>query len=200
MKFKFFAFGSFAVNQVHYPKIKQLILVEKPAFVKGLVYRLRCGYPALIPGPVGDLISGTLCELEVPESYVAILDQLMQFDPSHPQKSLFLRQSVEVQVDNFSHVRAETFCLNPKKKTTAHKIITGGDWRRDMQEDPPVTQFLKDRHKAYIHKLARLKGRDILPIKLDLYRELMNLEMIVDKGRRLALTSKGKEAAHFMEL
>ncbi len=199
MKYKFFAFGSFAAGHVHHPKIKSLVTNEKSAFVKGSVYRLRCGYPALIPDSQGDLIPGTLYELEAPESYWAILDQLLHFDRSQPEKCFFQRQSVEVQVDNFSQATAETYCLNPKKKTSAHKKITGGDWQKDMQAHPPMTQILQDRQKGYIHKLARSKGRDIVPIKLDLYRELMNLELIVDKGRRLALTPLGREASFFME-
>ncbi len=200
MKYKFFAFGSFAANQVHYPKIAGLITDKKAAFVKGEIYRLRCGYPALIPDPQGELIAGELCELEVPESYVSILDQLMHFDISHPEKSLFKRQSLTVQVGNFGQCEAETYCLNPKKKTNAHKKITGGDWQQDLVENPPITRNLLGRQKDYIHRLAQTKGRDIVPIKLDLYRELMNLELIVDKGRRLALTPMGKEAAHFMDL
>ena len=68
MQYKFFAFGSFSKGQIHYPKISSLITSEKKGFVKGEIYRLRCGYPALIPGVKGDLIEGTLFELEAPES------------------------------------------------------------------------------------------------------------------------------------
>jgi gamma-glutamylcyclotransferase (GGCT)/AIG2-like uncharacterized protein YtfP len=199
MKFRFFSFGSFSANHVHFPKIKQLITQERQAFVRGAVYRLRCGYPALIPEASGDLIAGRLLELEAPNSLWPILDQLLGYQPTQPQKSLFLRQTVNVQVGNFGLEKADTYCLNPKKRTSAHKKITGGDWQKDLLLHPPVTLRLADRQKDYIHKLSRSRGRDIVPIKLDLYRELTNLDLVVDKGRRLALTPLGKEAACFIE-
>lgn len=198
MQYKFFALGSFSRGQIHHSKIAQLIRSEKKAFVKGSAFRLRCGYPALLPGE-GGLIEGTLYELEAPESYFPILDALLQVDMQKPEKSFFQRYEVDIRVDNYSFVRAQTYCLNPKKLTSAHKKITGGEWQKDLLQNPPITMRLQDRQKQYIHKLSRSKGRDIVPIKLDLYRELMNLELIVDKGRRLALTPMGKEAALFME-
>lgn len=198
MQHKFFGFGSFAQGQVHFPKIRKLIVSEKTGFVKGQVYRLRCGYPALVPGP-GGLVSGPLYDLQAPESYFAVLDALLQVTPQTPGKGLFNRVEISVAIDNFSQVSAFAYCLNPLKVHTTRKIITGGDWQKELKEAPPILSRLQDRQKQYIHKLSRSKGRDIVPIKLDLYRELMNLELIVDKGRRLALTPMGKEAALFME-
>ena len=68
-----------------------------------------------------------------------------------------------------------------------------------MVKQPPIVNLLQDRHKDYIVRLSKTKGRDILPIKLDLYRELLSMELIVDKGRRLALTPLGKEASLFIQ-
>ena len=69
----------------------------------------------------------------------------------------------------------------------------------EVSEKPPVTAHLQPRHVDYIKTLAGTRGRDIVPIKMDLYRELLNFELIVDKGRRLALTPLGKEAALFLQ-
>jgi len=199
MQFKFFAYGSFSKGQIHFPKIANFIQSEKSGFVKGHVYKLRCGYPTIIPDAGGDLIEGSLFEMDAPDSYLAILDELMHFNPQQPEKSFFNRLEVDIQVDNFSQTSAYVYSLNPKKLMSAHKKITGGDWQKDFIQAPPINLSLHDRQKQYIHKLSRSKGRDIVPIKLDLYRELMNLELIVDKGRRLALTPMGKEAAFFVE-
>lgn len=57
----------------------------------------------------------------------------------------------------------------------------------------PKIDKLSDRQKAYISKLGSCSGREIVPIDIDLYRELMKLEIIVDKGRRLALSKLGHE-------
>ncbi len=201
MQSRFFAYGSFSQGQVHHQKIKQFVVGQRQAFFKGEAFRLRCGYPALLPmAEGGELIEGVLYDLETPESYWSVIDGLLGVDQSRPEKCLFNRITAEVRVDNFSRFQAQVYCLNPKKKLSAHKKITRGEWKRNLLMDPPISVRLEERQKQYILKLANSRGRDIVPIKLDLYRELMNLELIVDKGRRLALTPLGKEAAHFMEL
>ncbi|MNS72308.1 hypothetical protein D3C72_1057130 [compost metagenome] len=60
-------------------------------------------------------------------------------------------------------------------------------------EEPALTAKLSDKQVTYIQKLGKSSGREIIPIDLTLYRELMNLELIVDKGRRLALSKFGQE-------
>jgi hypothetical protein len=61
---------------------------------------------------------------------------------------------------------------------------------------------LTAKQKAYIQRLGlstgRSKGREIVPIDLGLYRELMHLEIVVDKGRRLALTELGQELCRML--
>jgi hypothetical protein len=56
-----------------------------------------------------------------------------------------------------------------------------------------MTSKLTEKQATYIQRLGRSSGREIVPIDLTLYRELMNLELIVDKGRRLALSKLGQE-------
>lgn len=57
---------------------------------------------------------------------------------------------------------------------------------------------LTEKQKDYILRLGRVSGREIIPIDLPLYRELMNLEIIVDKGRRLALSKLGHEIYRYL--
>ncbi len=54
---------------------------------------------------------------------------------------------------------------------------------------------LSPRQATYVKRLSQITGREIVPIDLDLYRELLKLEIIIDKGRRLALTKLGKMVA-----
>lgn len=194
----FFSYGAFDQGQVHHSKISNFIVSDKPALIKGDMHLLRCGYPVLSYDPSKEFAEGRLVQLQVTESFWAILDQLVGFDPQRPEKSLLQRVEVPTRVDNYSQVAAFTYVLNPKKITSAHKKITGNDWRKRLLDNPPITSQLQQRQKLYIEKLSHSKGRDIVPIKMDLYRELMNLELIVDKGRRLALTPMGKEAALFL--
>ncbi len=57
---------------------------------------------------------------------------------------------------------------------------------------------LSEKQMDYILRLGKVSGREIVPIDLQLYRELMNLEIIVDKGRRLALSKLGHEIYRFL--
>lgn len=195
----FFAYGSFEENQIHFPKIAQFITQQKRAFLKADIYRLSCGFPVVELQNASQLIEGNLLELSTPESYWVILDQLLGVDGLKPEKSLFQRKEVEVMTDNYSKISCQVYCLNPKKLTKKLTKITDGDWKKNMVKQPPIVNLLQDRHKDYIVRLSKTKGRDILPIKLDLYRELLSMELIVDKGRRLALTPLGKEASLFIQ-
>jgi hypothetical protein len=56
-----------------------------------------------------------------------------------------------------------------------------------------LSRRLTDRQRQYIVKLGHITGRKILPIDLGLYRELMKMQLIEDKGRRVALTKLGSE-------
>lgn len=56
-----------------------------------------------------------------------------------------------------------------------------------------MREQLTEKQRQYIVKLGNSSGRDILPINLDLYRELIKLELVKDKGRRLALTTLGQD-------
>ena len=194
----FFAYGSFDKDEVHYSKIANFILSERKAFVKAQVFRLSCGYPMIDLSQKSSLVSGSLVELDVPETYWSILDGLLGVDMSRPDKNLFHRVNEEVLVENYSKVPCQLYCLNNDRVVHA-QAIADGNWQKDMQKAPPLTKHLGDRHRDYLVKLSQTKGRDIVPIKMDLYRELLSMELIVDKGRRVALTKLGKEVSLFLK-
>lgn len=198
MRQSFFSYGAFAEGQVHYSKFSRLIVSKKKAFIKADAYRLRCGYPIIHVNEMGSLIEGALYELEIPSSFWSVFDELLGVDSSRTDKCFFTRQQVPVLIDNYSKIEAQVYSINPKKLAQAYRKIENGNWNADMLQKPPLIGLLEGRHKEYIFKLSKTKGRDIVPIKLDLYRELMSLELIVDKGRRLALTPLGKEASLFI--
>lgn len=199
MGHNFFLYGSFAQGHVHYPKVVNLIEHSKAGFVRGEVYRMRCGYPGLAPAETGELIPGVMAQLKTTESFWPIMDQIMGYDSSHPDKGLFVRRHVSVKVDDYGESQAQTYVLHPKRIVKAYENITRLGWQESLEANPPLLQAMQPRHRNYIIKLAQSKGRDIVPIQLDLYRELMALDMIVDKGRRLALTPLGKEVSLFIQ-
>jgi gamma-glutamylcyclotransferase (GGCT)/AIG2-like uncharacterized protein YtfP len=199
MRLNFFLYGSFSPGQVHYKHIVNLVKNQRTAIVRGDIYSLKSGYPALHVHDEGELVEGTLCELDNKESLWPLLDYTIGFDPIKPEKSLFVRREIQALVDNYSKVVAHTYCLNSKKITKSLRKIKDGFWRDELLKTPPLTQNLDIRQKDYIFKLSKSKGREIVPIKLDLYRELLSLGLIVDKGRRLALTPLGQELSLFLK-
>ena len=61
-----------------------------------------------------------------------------------------------------------------------------------------IINKLTAKHVNYIKKLGTSSGRDVIPIDLDLYRELLKMELIIDKGRRLALSKLGQEVFRYL--
>ena len=110
--------------------------------------------------------TGELVRLRFSTLLLELLDQFHGFNKQDPDKSLFIRQEVSVE-SNHQATRAWTYRINDKK--------------------------LSDKQKSYILKLGKTMGREIIPIDLPLYRELINLELIIDKGRRVALSKLGHE-------
>jgi hypothetical protein len=88
--------------------------------------------------------------------------------------------------------------LNPEKVNSDVKYIENGDWQKALTEKPPIPKKLNERQRNYIQKLGKSSGRDTVPLDLALYRELMNLELVIDKGRRIALTKLGQEVYRYL--
>jgi gamma-glutamylcyclotransferase (GGCT)/AIG2-like uncharacterized protein YtfP len=193
---KLFVYGSLSEGLVHFHKIQEFITSSVQASMQGSVYRLKVGYPVLLQAGQ-DTISGQLLELRTTEFLVNLLDEFHGFHKLEESKSLYFRRQVTVETENGS-VIAWAYVLNPNKLPKTAALIIGGDWKSSLQVQPPLTEQLTDRQRTYIQRLGNSTGREIIPIDLPLYRELMNLEMIVDKGRRLALSKTGHEVFRFL--
>lgn len=190
---RFFIYGSLTEGMIHFSKIQNFVESLAFARTKGTAYRLKVGFPALVKGG-GDLVPGQLVELKGSELLKALLDEFYGYNPLDPDKSLYSRDEVNVYTEGSSEpVRAWTYFLNPLKLPVTAAVIPGGDWKKSIEDQPALTSRLSERQMTYIQRLGRSTGREIVPIDLTLYRELMNLELIIDKGRRLALSSLGQE-------
>jgi hypothetical protein len=114
-------------------------------------------------------------------------------------KSLFLRKKIPVQVETNQFEWAWCYFMNPGHLPAGSARIDGTQWSQMMNEEKSLIETLSDRQKTYILKLGKASGRETVPINdLTLYRELMNLELIVDKGRRLALSKLGNEVFRYL--
>ena len=73
-----------------------------------------------------DRIKGELYELAEPLRQLKELDTLEEFDPLHPAKSLFVRRSVVVRLEDGDQSRAWIYLLN--KKPVHARPIRRGDY------------------------------------------------------------------------
>ena len=190
---RIFVYGAMTEGMVHFSKIQNFVASSASAFVRGSAYRLKVGFPALSRDGE-DLVPGQLLELQSSDLLMALMDEFYGFNRLEPAKSLYCREEVNVYLQGSSEsTRAWVYFLNPEKLPDNAKLIPGGDWRKSLAEEPALTTKLSEKQVTYIQKLGKSSGREIIPIDLTLYRELMNLELIVDKGRRLALSKFGQE-------
>ncbi len=189
---RFFVYGSLCQGMVHFTKIQNFIASSVPAQIRATAYRLKVGFPALINSGA-DVVSGHLVDLRSSDLLIALLDEFFGYNQQDPSKSLYHRQETLVTIDGEHVEKAWVYFLNPMKLPANATPIHGGDWQKSLEDQPAMTQKLTDKQKCYISKLGNSSGREIVPIDLQLYRELMNLELIVDKGRRLALSKLGHE-------
>lgn len=192
----FFVYGSMSEGLVHFKKIEAFVVRSVPARVTGSAYRLKVGYPVVLEQGF-DQIIGTLVTLNASDLLVNLLDQFHGFSHMDPSKSLYLRKEAIVSTE-VGHQRAHVYFLNPSKLPTNAEKIVNGDWQSSLLATPSILEQLSDRQRAYINRLGSSTGREIIPIDLGLYRELMKLELIVDKGRRLALSKLGHEVHRYL--
>lgn len=194
-----FVYGSFVEGRVHHKKLSNFIKDERPAYAKGAAYRLPVGFPVLASAGE-DWVPGQIVEFEGPDILFRLLDEFHGVNLSAKEKSLFFREPVLVKASaKEAPEMIEAYVINPAKLTSAAKRIENGDWPTDLNENPSLLFRLTDKQKDYVHKLGSSTGRDIVPIDLNLYRELMKLDLIVDKGRRLALTKLGKDLYRYLD-
>lgn len=190
----FFVYGSMSEGMVHFERIAQFIERSAPASIKATAYRLKVGFPALVKGGE-QAVDGQLIQLKSSDLLVNLLDEFFGYNKLDVDKSLYRREEVFAELLGSQElVPAWCYFLNPKKIPAGATIIEDGNWRQSLAQNPALTEKLTERQKSYILRLGAATGRDIVPINdMTLYRELMNLELIVDKGRRLALSKFGQE-------
>lgn len=194
---KFFVYGSLCEGLVHFNKIKDFVVESTPATLRASAYRLKVGYPVLLED--GDqAIEGQLLRLKGSDVLLALLDSFHGEMSQLGKVGLYLRSEKTIQLATGQEEAAWVYFLNPQKLPPSANRIEDGDWRKSLHDKPPLTQSLSEKQRNYILRLGSSSGREIVPIDLGLYRELMNLELIVDKGRRLALSKLGNEVYRFL--
>jgi gamma-glutamylcyclotransferase (GGCT)/AIG2-like uncharacterized protein YtfP len=192
-----FVYGSMMKGMVHHNKLAAQVKELKPATCEGVLYRLPVGYPVMVDGQ--GVVKGELLTLNNFKEIIKILDEFEGYSATTPDKSLNLRVEKPVLVEGAKKpVSSFVYVLNPDKLPKEAARIDSGDYRATMAVQPPLSTQLSESQKRYILKLGASSGRDIVPINLDIYRDLLNKGLIVDKGRRLALTNLGFDVYKYL--
>ena len=192
-----FVYGSLMKGMVHHNKLASFVKDLKPASCEGALYRLPVGYPAMVEGP--GTVKGEILTLNSFKDIIKIIDEFEGFSPTNPEKGLYSRLEKPVLVDGAKKPSTcFVYVLNSSRLPKDAVAIASGDYRASMAAQPPLSTQLTDSQKRYILKLGASSGRDIVPINLDIYRDLLNKGLIVDKGRRLALTGLGIDVYRFL--
>lgn len=192
----FFIYGSFCNGFAHFHKIQGLVDFIRDVQITGTCFRTQIGFPVVMEQGT-DRVPGQLMRLDLSIITESFFDELQGYNPMNPELSLTIKKQVSVEHDG-EFIEATVYFLNPLKKTSTMSKIEGGDWRESLKQHIPLPEKMTDKQRVYVAKLGSCSGRDIVPIDMTLYRELMNLELIVDKGRRLALSKLGQEVCRYI--
>lgn len=188
----FFMIGSWTEGMFHFQKIKPHVVSIKPGQISARIYRLPVGFPVLIEdnSELAHNIDGQILEIAVDDTLIALLDSFHGVHPTDSSKSLFFRKQINAM---------NVYMINPAKLPKAAVEISGSCWKKSIAEAPPLPMTLTDKQKEIVRQLGNIKGRDVVLVKdLTLYRDLMKMELIVDKGRRLALSPLGKDVFQYL--
>lgn len=192
-----FVYGSLMKGMVHHNKVASFVKDIKVATCEGTLFRLPVGYPTMVDGP--GVVKGELLTLDKFKDILMILDEFEGFSPTNPDKSLYNRVEKPISVEGAKKPsNSFVYVLNKSRLPKDAVVIESGDYRQVMANQPPLSSQLTDSQKRYILKLGASSGRDIVPINLDIYRDLLNKGLIVDKGRRLALTNLGIDVYRYL--
>ena len=194
---KLFLYGASAEGMIQYSRFSHYVQNLQPAETRGTVYRLKVGYPVLVEGGQ-DLVRGQVAQLQLSDIALELMDQLNGFHKLNQQDSLFWRKEIMITTQDQGVQRVWAYVLNPARVPKDAMVVRDGDWLTHMKEQPALPETLTEKQRHYILKLGRASSREVIPIEMGMYRELLKLEIIVDKGRRLALSKLGHDVFKYL--
>jgi gamma-glutamylcyclotransferase (GGCT)/AIG2-like uncharacterized protein YtfP len=99
----------------------------------GVLYRAG-RYPALVNG--NGRVQGEVYRLRDPAADLESLDELEEYDPTHPESSLYVRRTCEVRLHDGSMIRAWVYAY--QRDVSALERIENGDWRATSSASRPA--------------------------------------------------------------
>ncbi|MGE0763585.1 MAG: gamma-glutamylcyclotransferase [Bdellovibrionales bacterium] len=193
-----FVYGPWCKGGLQFQLLEPYVENLSEAYILGRCLRTHVGYPVYLSQGT-DRIPGQLVTLRGPDLLWRLLEEFHAVHPTHPERGLYQRLTREVVlVNSEERLLATVFAVSESQVNSSWGPVLAGDWRLCLKTTPALPERMTPRQKNYIQRLGRSTGREIIPIDLDLYRELMKLQLIVDKGRRLALSPLGREVLRYL--
>ncbi|MBO8167927.1 MAG: gamma-glutamylcyclotransferase [Thermoanaerobacteraceae bacterium] len=130
-----FVYGTLMEGFWNYEKIlKPYVLKIDKAWVRGTLYHLPQGYPALTDGD--GKVAGQLMECKQFGKVVALLDELEDYyGPG--RDNLYERVTKEVFLSNGEKREAFAYIYSPARTKELERfgiLVAGGDWRQYMKQ------------------------------------------------------------------
>lgn len=121
---KLFVYGTLRRGLAPHEYLKSSARFLGKATIAGRLYDLG-DFPGARPSDLpGEEIEGELYELRDLSRQLRTLDEYEEFDPDHPEKSLFVRQRVDVRLESGKKLEAWTYFL-PQEPAGARRIRNG---------------------------------------------------------------------------
>lgn len=194
---KLFIYGSLCEGMIHHGILRDSIVSCEPAKIKGSVYRLDVGYPVYLTDG-DDCVKGYVVSLRPSEILASILDEFHGVNLRQPNRSIYERETAQALVGQ-SQLEVEVYALRAKKLPKNAVLIEEGNWEIDFQSQEPLSSRFDEDEITYIDKIGKTTGREVIPYTA-MTRQLEKKGIVIDKGRRPALTPYGKEVFKYLGL
>ncbi|MBX3020322.1 MAG: gamma-glutamylcyclotransferase [Bdellovibrionales bacterium] len=192
-----FLYGSWFPGHVHFPLIENHVLHFRPATVQGSVYRTSIGFPVFV-NEGHDRVPGAVVQVHAPETLFLLLDEFHGVSKMNPLESLFERITLAAWDGDSEPTPVLVYAMPKARLPQSYPRIGAGDWPTDLRHKPDLVSQLSERHRLYLERLGASNGRENMPQDLTLYRELLKMELIIDRGRRVGLSKLGQEVVRYL--
>ncbi len=122
---KLFVYGTLRQGHALHPHLAKMeAQFVGRGWIGGALYSLG-EYPgAIYSASARQKVEGEIYDLPRPIQQLRLLDQVEEFDPVRPERSLYLRKRVTVRLEDGRRIRAWAYVL-PKRPSNGRKISSG---------------------------------------------------------------------------
>ncbi len=129
---KIFVYGTLMSGMSNYHVIRPFIKTVKPAKMKGILYDLPLGYPAMVDGE--GTVLGEIMESNDIESALAILDELEEYYGPGALGNEYIRVIREAECNGEKYNTFVYLWAKPMQLDELGILLTNGDWKTIMEK------------------------------------------------------------------